>query len=309
MMSRTPFTVMLLLCAALLSGCVARLAYSNADGFVVRQLRDYVELTQAQEAQVREIVADSLLWLGVTRGEDYARLLRELGEDLERLDAAGWERYFLLSADYLEEFASSVAPRFADMLADLSPAQREGFFEALEERNVELAREREKERGEDPAARQVERLEEQFANWLGRLSDPQREIVTRHASGLESTGEMWLAQRRTWQQALRTQLETSDRLSACDGISRLIVAPQSLWPEAYAGIIERNRERVVVLLAELSPTITEAQQQRAQRRLERYARTLEGIGELAARDWQRQCGGLDCAEPVAAVCPLPPAGT
>ena len=310
-MSRTPITVMLVLCAALLSGCVARLAYSNADGFVVRQLRDYVDLTREQEALVRNTVADSLLWLGVTRGEDYAALLRELGQDLDRLDAAGWERYVLLSGEYLEELASSVAPRLVELLLDLSPAQQEAFFASLERRNVELAEEREREsaRYQDPVVRQVERLEEQISGWLGRLTEPQRELIVHHGSALESTGDMWLAQRRTWQQALREELEAGSDPAVCERISQLVTAPQSLWPEAYAGVIERNRERVVVLLAELSPTLSAAQQQRAQRRLERYARTLEGIGELAARDWQRQCGAADCEVPVAAVCPLTLAGS
>lgn len=308
-MSRTTFTVMLVLAATLLTGCVARLAYSNADSFVLRQLRDYVELSRAQEALVRETVADSLLWLGVSRGQDYASLLRELGEDLDRLDAAGWERYVLLSSEYFEEIAAAVAPRLTELLEDFSPAQREDFFAALEKRNLELAEERAREAGQDPVVRQVERLEEQFSGWLGRLSPAQRELIARHAASFETTGDLWLVQRRTWQAALRAKLEDGDDDALCDGVTRLVATPQSLWPEDYAGIIERNRERVIVLLAELSPTLSPAQQQRAQRRLERYARTLEGIGELAARDWQRQCGGPDCEVPAAAVCPLPLAAT
>jgi hypothetical protein len=299
-------TALVLLAASLASGCVARLAYNNADSFVLRYARDYVDLTVPQADMVRLIVGDSLSWVGITRSADYATMLRELGDELPALDAAGWEGYLSLGAEYAEELAGVTAPGMARLLLSLSPAQREAMFATLEERNVEMQRERDE--LADPQAERLERLEAQFRGWLGRLSPQQRALVRSHAAGLESTGEMWLTQRRLWQQTLREALEadpvsSNGEVSGCSRVGMLLIAPQQLWSEPYAAVLERNRQRMVVLLAEFSPTITPVQQQRAQRRLQRYAGTLEGIGQLALRDWQRSCEGADCLPPEPAYCP------
>lgn len=291
---------MLLFAIALLAGCVARLAYYNAEGYVVREAARYVELDAAQRTQLREIVRDALAWKGTTRSAEYAGLLRELGEDLGRLDRYGWERYLLQGGEYLEELGAQFAPRLATLLQSLDELQREAFFAELESRNVELAEERAD--IDDPAVERVEQLERQLRRWLGRLTAEQQALLAQRASTFETTGDLWLAQRRRWQQALREAL-TRDGPEACGAVVALLLEPQALWPEDYAGVIERNRERSLVLLGELSATLTDTQWQRAGRRLERYAGTLEGIGELAARDWRRSCGELPCPPPPPRACP------
>lgn len=286
---------LLLLAVSLVSGCVARLAYNNADSFVLRSIRDYVTLTDPQTVQVRATVDDALQWLGVSRSDEYAAFLRELGDGLAQRDAGEWDVYLLRARDYLEELAMAAAPGMAELLESFTPAQRESFFEALEARNVEMQEERAQ--IEDAQADRIERLEKQFRGWLGRLSPEQLALIREHGARLESTGDMWLIQRRGWQQALRDALEMPAGAQACDRVTGLIVAPQQLWSDEYAAVIERNGQRGVALVAALSPTLSPAQEQRAQRRLDRYARTLEGIGALAARDWQRGCEAEDCVPP------------
>lgn len=292
---------LLLLAASLVSGCVARLAYNNADSFVLRSIRDYVALTDPQTAQLRATVDDALQWLGVSRSPEYAAFLRELGEGLAQRDADEWDVYVLRAREYLEELGMAAAPGMAVLLESFTPAQRELFFDALEARNVEMQEERAQ--IGDAQADRIDRLETQFRGWLGGLSPAQVALIREHAAGLESTGDMWLIQRRGWQQALSVALEAQTAGPACARVSHLIVAPQQLWSDEYAAVIERNGQRGVALVAALAPTLSPAQEQRAQRRLERYARTLEGIGTLAARDWQRSCEGEDCLPPEPLSCP------
>ncbi|MCC5868905.1 MAG: hypothetical protein JJU27_10355 [Gammaproteobacteria bacterium] len=292
---------LLLLAASLVNGCVARLAYNNADSFVLRSIRDYVSLTDPQTALVRSTVDDALQWLGVSRSAEYAAFLRELGEGLDQRDADDWDAYLLRARDYLDELANVAAPGMAALLESFTPEQREAFFDALEERNVEMQEERAQ--VADAQAERIDRLETQFRGWLGRLSPEQLALIREHGVRLESTGDMWLAQRRGWQLALREALETPTGAPACERVTGLIVAPQQLWSDEYAAVIERNGRHGLALVAALSPTLSPAQQQRAQRRLDRYARTLEGIGTLAARDWQRNCEGDDCVPPAPLSCP------
>lgn len=300
MMSRISHTVMLLLAIALLAGCVARLAYNNAEGYVVREAARYVELDAAQQMQLRGIVRDALIWLGTTRSVEYAGLLRELSEDLGRLDRYGWERYLEQGGEYLEELGEQFAPRLAMLMQSLDEVQREAFFAALESRNVELAEERAD--IDDPGLQRAEQFERQLRRWLGRLTTEQQALIAQRVSSFETTGDLWLAQRRRWQQTLREAL-AEDVPEACGAVAALLLEPQALWPEDYAGVIERNRERSLVLLGELSVTLTDTQRQRAGRRLERYAGTLESIGELAVRDWRRSCGELPCPPPPLRACP------
>ncbi len=292
---------LLLLTVCLVTGCVARLAYNNADSFVLRAVRDYVTLTDPQTVQLRATVDDALQWLGVSRSAEYAAFLRELGEGLAQRDAGEWDAYLLRARDYLEELAMAAAPGMAALLESFTPVQREAFFEALEVRNVEMQEERAQ--IADAQRARIDRLEAQFRGWLGRLSPEQRALIREHGARLESTGDMWLTHRRGWQQALREALETQPEAPACDRVTDLIVAPQQLWSEEYAAVIQRNGQRGLALVVALAPTLSPAQQERAQRRLERYAGTLEGIGSLAARDWQRRCEGEDCVPPDPLTCP------
>ena len=287
---------LLLLAALLVTGCVARLAYNNADSVVLRAVSDYVALTDPQTAQLRTTVDDALRWLGVSRSTEYANFLREIGNGLHGRDADEWEGYLLRGRDYLQELASAAAPGMAALLGSLSAAQREEFFAALEARNIEMQQERAD--AEDAQAARIDRLETQFRGWFGRLSPEQQALIADHGARLESTGEMWLEQRRGWQRALREALELQGSTPAtCDRVTSLIVAPQQLWSTGYAAVIERNGQRGIELVAALSQTLTAAQVQRAQRRLERYAGTLEGIGTLAMRDWRSGCDAAGCALP------------
>ncbi|MCC5861523.1 MAG: hypothetical protein JJT93_06395 [Gammaproteobacteria bacterium] len=299
-MSRILRTVMPLLAIALLAGCVARLAYHNAEGYVVREVARYVDLDPAQRALVRDTVRDGLAWKGTMRSDDYAGFLRELAGDLGGLDRNGWERYLLQGSVYLEELGGQLAPQFAALLQSLDAAQREAFFAELERRNTELADERAE--IDDPAAERSAQLERQLRRWLGRLTAEQQALIAGRAGEFETTADLWLAQRRRWQQALRDALEADDA-GSCGVVVSLLLEPQALWPEEYAGILERNRERSLDLLGALSGSLSEAQWQRAERRLERYARTLEGIGELAAREWRRGCEAEDCPPPAPQACP------
>ncbi len=300
-MHRLRKLALLLLAATLVSGCVARLAYNNADSFVLRSVRDYVTLTDPQSTQLRATVDDALQWLGVSRSAEYAAFLRELGEGLAQRDAQAWDAYLLRARGYLEEFAAASAPGMAALLDSLTPAQRESFFAELEVRNVEMQEERAQ--ITDARAERIDRLEEQFRSWLGRLSPEQQALIREHGAGLETTGDMWLTHRRGWQQALRDALEAPAGEATCERVTALIIAPQQLWSDDYAAVIERNGERALALVAALSPTLTPAQEERAQRRLDRYARTLEGIGRLAARDWQRGCEDAACVHPEPLSCP------
>ncbi len=298
-MSRILRTVMPLLAITLLAGCVARLAYYNAEGYVVREVARYVDLDAGQRALLRDTVRDALAWKGMTRSDDYAGFLRQLGAEFGDLDRTGWERYLQQGTTYLEEVGGQLAPQFAVLLQSLDAAQREAFFAELEVRNAELAEERAE--VADPVAARGEQLERQLRRWLGRLTSEQQALVARRAGEFETTADLWLIQRRRWQQALRDALE-AEAAGRCDVVVNLLLEPQSLWPDAYAGILERNRERSLDLLGELSATLNDAQRQRAERRLERYARTLEGIGELAARDWQRACDADHCPPPLLPAC-------
>lgn len=265
------------------AGC-ARFAYDRLDWMATRWLDGYLDLQPRQRAATQVKVAAQLERL---RGEalpQYAAWLRTLrAEVLAGMTPAQVERHY----DLLEDFARDLGGRgledAADLLAGLQPVQLAYLEQRLARRNEEVRREWVDPPRAELQARRVQALRKQLTRWFGPLTPAQEAGLARWAERAEPLGQARLDQRLRWQQELlRAVRESADRDRLRARLEPLLVRPETLATPLYRERLARNREALAALLSELSGSLTPAQREHFDGRVEEWLSALASLARPAA---------------------------
>ncbi|MEQ8262462.1 DUF6279 family lipoprotein [Pseudohaliea sp.] len=267
----------LLLAAALLSACSARVFFYNRLDFLIPwYIEGYVPLDRDQEDRLEALLDPVLAWHRREELPRYAALV----DEVRRLTAAdpALPDVTELAADIevawyrLRDRALEALLGLAETLTE---AQVEAFIAELRERQAEYEAEYLPRTDEEYREDALERLEDSLGDYLGRLDDGQEQRLAVAVAELERIDGEWLAVRAAWIERLEEILAKEpgwqERLRAS-------VRDWAEWvPESY--IAGTNHNSAVVLSA-----VTDVLAQRSERqqaRLERELAALErDLGKL-----------------------------
>ena len=261
----------------------APLAYSNATPVLTYMAADYADLSGEQKEWVRERIDKAMAWHRAQELPEYRRFLEDLlaradgpltVEDARYVQRTVRARYHR-ALDYL-------APDIADLLLQLDDeqvGQLEKRFakdnrKFLEE-SLDLTRE---ERSRRSADKYIEHIEE----WVGGLTDAQRDLIYARVATFGSFPEDQLADRRYRQGAIVALARTRpprDRMVA--ELRRLLVDTDSWRRAEYREKVRLRDERVFQMFADLGATITPEQRAALRERLRGFMRD---VNELTARN-------------------------
>ena len=251
------YLLLMLLVAALTSGCGVRFMYRQLDWLIPWYVYDYVDLQGEQRSLLEQRLLSQLDWHCRTQLPAYSAWLTTLADDPQAaLRRPALDLHYREMIDYWKALATRLSPDLAAVMATASDAQVEELFQSLEARN-----QRSVERYITPGPEQrhenrVERMTRQLRRWVGPLSDAQQQAVAGWSRGLQPIAEQWIAARRNWQKQLRSVLQArSDSGALALAIRRLLVEPRQLWTADFRNLADRNEEITLQFLSEFADSL------------------------------------------------------
>lgn len=273
-MSRWFKQIAALLIFTLALGACSRvgLAYRNLDVIIPWSLSDYVDMNGEQKDWFNERLKEHLSWHCTTQLPgylDWLDRLQAMVESNQVSDAALQERT-AEAKQAIAETAREITPSAIELLQGLDDKQVAEMNEAF----AKDLRKRQQEYVKPPLAQQIkergERMEKRLDDWLGPLSDTQKQRVVAWTNALGDQNTQWIANRAHWQQQFSAAVAQRQSPEFPQRIETLLVNRERLWTadyrKAYANTEAQARSLFVDLMAESTP------QQR-----ERLLKKIEGV--------------------------------
>ncbi|MCH8542054.1 MAG: DUF6279 family lipoprotein [Alcanivorax sp.] len=259
-----------LCCVALLAGCHrVDIAYERGDWFVARWAANLLDLDRDQRQAARALIQEYRDGPGRARAGELAALLETFTNTLDA-DTVTTEQLAVQMAafgHFGREVSGDLIPGMVTVLADLRPGQ-------VAHLGSELQAMLDEEAERDTAARQA-RLQDAVSRWTGRLDAQQEALLNTCITRMPDT---W-ARQRDWRADMNQQLVTLLEQGADQqALQAYFQARYQLLPDRRPDdIVALQREGLDVMqgcLAELHPTLTDRQRQRASSRLGDYRDAL-----------------------------------
>lgn len=268
-----------LLLALGLGGCTsAGVVYDRVDWIVAWYVDGFVSLDDAQDEQLRGLVAETMEWHRRTQLPRYVALLDELAAEAGApVDAATVARRYAEVEELLDVVLVRVTPGAAALLATLTPAQREELAASFADDNEELREEYSGSTPDERAAQRTRAALKTMQRFYGRLSPAQRALVTARLAPLADVSEQWLERRQHWQERFLGILAAPPAGGLAEALRDIALDPDQFDSPGYREQVEANRRAVFGMLAELSATLTPEQRRHARRKLEGYSKDLRAI--------------------------------
>ncbi|MCI9876473.1 DUF6279 family lipoprotein [Pseudomonas atacamensis] len=273
-MSRWFKQIAALLIFTLALGACSRvgLAYRNLDVIIPWSLSDYVDMNGEQKDWFNDRLKEHLSWHCTTQLPgylDWLDRLQAMVESNQVTDAALQERT-AEAKQAIAETAREITPSAIELLQGLDDKQVAEMNDAF----AKDLRKRQQEYVKPPLAQQIkergERMEKRLNDWLGPLSDTQKQRVVAWTNALGDQNTQWIANRAHWQQQFSAAVAQRQSPEFPQRIETLLVNRERLWTadyrKAYANTEAQARSLFVDLMAESTP------QQR-----ERLLKKIEGV--------------------------------
>lgn len=273
-MSRWFKQIATLLIFTLALGACSRvgLAYRNLDVIIPWSLSDYVDMNGEQKDWFNDRLKEHLSWHCTTQLPgylDWLDRLQAMVESNQVTDAALQERT-AEAKQAIADTAREITPSAIELLQGLDDKQVAEMNDAF----AKDLRKRQQEYVKPPLAQQIkergERMEKRLNDWLGPLSDSQKQRVVAWTNALGDQNTQWIANRAHWQQQFSAAVAQRKNTEFPQRIETLLVNRERLWTadyrKAYANTEAQARALFVDLMAESTP------QQR-----ERLLKKIEGV--------------------------------
>ena len=269
--------------AALLAACTAlRLAYDNADTYLLFRAKSYLDLDAKGSDELDERIDEFFAWHRRTALPQYARLSEEAAKrvtrGLSREDLVwGYDSLVAHARQSLRFAAERVAP----LLDRLTPQQVAHMERRFAEDNRKFAREYLRGSEAERRKRRARRLEERLEDWLGNLSHVQAEKVKQFSERTPLYDELRAKDRQ------RMQAEFVDMIRKREVQKRL---PDWIanWDHgrdpAHLAASERFRQEYLTLLLEIDKTLSSEQRNRAAANFRRYAEDFRVLARRASAE-------------------------
>ena len=266
--------------AWLLAGCSSvRLAYDNADTYLLFRANSYLDLDAKGSDELDERIDEFFAWHRRTALPQYARLsddaAKRVTRGLSREDLVwGYDSMVAHARQSLRYAAERVAP----LLDRLTPQQVAHMEKRFADDNRKFAREYLRGSEAERRKRRARRVEERLEDWVGNLSHVQAEKVKQFSERTPLYDELRARDRQ------RLQAEFVDMLRKREAQKRLpdwITNWEHGRDPAHHAAAERYRQDFLGLILEIDRTLAPEQRSRAAANLRRYAEDFRVLARRA----------------------------
>lgn len=263
---------LLLLSLAVLAACsMANFAYDLAPRIAVRYVDDYLQLSNRQEADALSMFRERHALHArdeLPRYHDFileTRTALEDGLTHDDVDAIFDDVKALAELGVLRTI-----PAAAKILDDLGSVQ----LDALEEKLHEDAAEYREELDDDHKGRRLGETLEDIEEWIGVITDEQRDLLTRELRTMQETSPMWLRWRIEQNEKLIALLRSSPSLDAIEAFLAGYWLRQDGLPPELTASRDTNRARYRDMIVALDASLSDEQRAHALERLAEYRQTV-----------------------------------
>jgi len=273
--------LILLFAALALAACgsVSRLAYMNAPPLATWYIGSYVDLNDAQKKFVKERLKRAMAWHREAELPRYQRAIQDLIVKTDiKVSVDDARTIYGQARDYYHRSLDHLLPDIAEFLLMLDDEQIAQAERKLASDNKKLVKESVQGTPDERSARRTKRFVDQFEEWTGTLSAPQREIIISGTRSLADTTEDRLADRK-FRQAEIVQLVRAraprDQIAAA--LRKLFIDTDSWRRPEYVKHLRERDERLFQVTSELSATLTPEQRASVQRKMRGYVQDISSI--------------------------------
>jgi hypothetical protein len=273
--------LVLLLAALVLAACgsVSRLAYLNAPPLATWYIGGYVDLTDPQKQFVKERLKKAIAWHREAELPRYQHAIENLVVKMNvKVSVEDARSVYGQARDYYNRSIEHLLPDIAEFVLMFDEDQIAQVEKKFAADNKKLVKESVEGTVDERRARRAKRYVEQFEEWTGPLSGPQREIIVNGTRTLPDTTEERVGDRKYRQtEIVRLARARPPRDELVAKLRKLLIETDSWRRPEYAKRLRERDERLFEVTSELSSTLTPEQRASVQRKLRGYVNDISSI--------------------------------
>lgn len=271
--------------AVLLTSCsTAEMFYDNADRLLLKQLDEYLALTNAQEVQIIQLLRTRLAFNKQHELPLYHAFLIRIQQALTNgLTSAELDDLLVQTETLYNDTATGFLSPLAQTLALLDTDQINYLSERLAD-DMADSRERLEDREEDWQEQRVTRMFERAEEWLGELDAGQQTMLRDYVLALPDTYAAALAYRSKRQHGLLTLLRAGADAGAIEQyLTANWLRDEQLDP-ALAAQWDRQSQMFHTLALQLDASLSDKQRQHVLNKLDEYRELLVELHDAPFSD-------------------------
>ena len=260
------------------------LAYRNLDVIIPWSLGDYVDMNGEQKDWFNERLKEHLSWHCTTQLPGYLDWLDRLQTMVQtnQVTDAGLQERTAEAKQAIAETAREITPSAIELLQGLDDKQVAEMNDAF----AKDLRKRQQEYVKPPLAQQIkergERMEKRLNDWLGPLSDTQKQRVAAWTSALGDQNTQWIANRAHWQQQFSAAVAQRKSPEFPQRIETLLVNRERLWTADYRKAYANTEAQARALFVDLMAESTAQQRERLLKKIEGVRKDFNDLKCLKA---------------------------
>ncbi|MBV7568580.1 DUF6279 family lipoprotein [Pseudomonas sp. PDM27] len=285
-MSRWFKHIAVVLTVALALGACSRvgLAYRNLDVIIPWTLSDYLDMNGEQKSWLDERLKEHLSWHCTTQLPGYLDWLDRLQTMIatNQVTDAALKARAHEAEQAIAETAREITPSAIELLQGLDDKQ-------VAEMNDAFARDRRKRQEEylkptldQQIKERSARMEKRLNDWLGPLSNTQRQRVATWSRALGDQNTQWLANRVHWQKQFSAAVAQRHSPQFPQRIETLLINRESLWTPAYRQAFANTEAQARSLFVDLMAASTPSQRERLLKKIEGVRKDFSDLKCLKA---------------------------
>ncbi|MDH5326983.1 MAG: DUF6279 family lipoprotein [Gammaproteobacteria bacterium] len=263
------------------SACGVSMIYNRLDWVVPFYVDDFVTLDEDQQIKLHNKLNSLLAWHRSTQLSVYSKMLRKARTDVSNgLSAEKIQEIFQGFDQGWEALMAAAAPPIADLLLTISSEQKTELFQNLKSLNAEYQEKYIAISDEEKLEKIVEKMQDNFSDWLGDLSEAQEKMISTYAAQLVPIHADRYAFRLQWQEQLKQILYHEAQPEAMrKQLMELFAQAKRLYPQAYKDKLQANRLVVQNMLLAMNSGISKAQMAHLANKLEHYAASFDELSQ------------------------------
>ncbi len=242
------------------------LLYNRLDFLVPWYVDDYAELNGEQETYLEELLTPFLAWHRAQELPSYVKILGDIETSLDEPETqAGVEAIFAEFERAWLRLEGEALDSLLDLGAQLSDTQIDGFLKVLWEQQDEYKEEYLERSDDEFYEDSYDNLKDNAKEYLGALSDKQRNVLRESSSKLLRSDEEWLRERADWFKQLEVILKRGPQWQ--QRVRAAVAARRDKFSPEYVRIYENNSAVIADAIARLLNSRTERQDRHVRSKL------------------------------------------
>ena len=269
-----------------LSACSYKFFYSQLDSIIPLYINNMVELEHLDERVDQETLA-LLIWHQQQQLPLYIDWLTAVkkmlaGNHQQPVTKDQISARVQQISDIWQSFRRKLYIDLARLLPLLNASQVDELFASLEENNQEYIQQQVSLADDERLQLYQQRLTDQFENWLGYLTDKQRQLLLQSSGGFQSLADLRLKARLEWQRETR-QILVAEEIDHQSNLLALFKRLSLKHDQMYQDISLSNREKLSLLITQILTTLELNQQENISDKLDHY---LEMMTDFRKHQWK-----------------------